>query len=209
MVRALSWILLFHVPGCSWVLFQLNCTTLKYLTIGQNPRFLSPVAGPEVLSKLCVKAGCNCSSSCCGSAAIFLLRATLLTLSVVSPSPWWKHLLLTWTSTCSQIHGFFFVLFCFMFNLKCVYTLLIHSAFVLGTTPKGDTGGGPNWACKRDCPGSSNEHWSFCVRSITPSSDPFCAAGLQSPLWGFYKLVWDVDVNWENLCIWNMETLFY
>lgn len=82
-----------------------------------------------------------------------------------------------------------------MFNLKCVYTLLIHSAFVLGTTPKGDTGGGPNWACKRDCPGSSNEHWSFCVRSITPSSDPFCAAGLQSPLWGFYKLVWDVDVK--------------
>lgn len=55
---------------------------------------------------------------------------------------------------------FFLVLFCLMFN-KCVCTLLIHSAFVLGTTPKGDTGGGPNWACKRDCPRSSNGHWSF------------------------------------------------
>lgn len=33
----------------------------------------------------------------------------------------------------------------------CVCTLLIYTAFVLGTTPKGDTGEGPNWAYKRDC----------------------------------------------------------
>lgn len=29
--------------------------------------------------------------------------------------------------------------------------LLTDIAFVLGTTPRGDTGEGPNWACKRDC----------------------------------------------------------
>lgn len=73
------------------------------------------------------------------------------------------------------------MLFCFMYN-KCVCSLLIQSAFVLGTTPKGDTGGGPNWACKSDCPGSSNERWSLCVRSITPSSDSFRGAGLLSPV---------------------------
>lgn len=90
----------------------------------------------------------------------------------------------------------------------CVCTLLIYTAFVLGTTPKGDTGEGPNWACKRDSPGNSNNTGLSASDRYTPyavhrpPSDSFCSVGLQSLMFwlGFFnKLVWVIDVNWENL----------
>lgn len=74
----------------------------------------------------------------------------------------------------------------------CVCTLLIYTASVLGTTPKGDTGEGPNWACKKDCPLGTLITLVFLHQTDpapTYSSDSFCSAGLQSPaIWGFYSL---------------------
>lgn len=39
----------------------------------------------------------------------------------------------------------------------CVCALLMYAASVLGTTPRGDTGEGPNWACKRLSAGNAND----------------------------------------------------
>lgn len=41
--------------------------------------------------------------------------------------------------------------------LTCACALLMYTASVLGTTPRGDTGEGPNWACKRLSAGNSND----------------------------------------------------
>lgn len=64
--------------------------------------------------------------------------------------------------------------------------LLTDIAFVLGTTPRGDTGEGPNWACKRDCLLGALITLVFLHQIDTPpnadqqpSCHSFCSAGLQ------------------------------
>lgn len=85
----------------------------------------------------------------------------------------------------------------------------MYTAFVLGTTPKGGTGEGPNWDCKRDCLLGTLVTLVFLRQTdntcgcLAPPNDSLCSVGLHSPnvCWFFFfcKLVWDIYVNWENL----------